>query len=314
MTEYEYSGKVPPSRQLARRMHDPHNIWLPSKSLLDHASVVGREKCCFIVVCDKQTLEQSLSCIWSKTHSSSVIRYTSHITHPKTKLMAMEIENIDSNLSNAMENEAHIEQLLSEKLMEGYVLLEKSCPVCSTPLVKNQASDEDDEDDEEPVEKDVEPVLIPRGSFIEPFKPVQGVPFCVGCSSHVVTQECEISVLEKCHSLKGKGGIFVAITRSKDNSATGTGTGTETNTNPSTDPSTDPSASTIAELEEAPQVEVVDVIEEVQEDDTVHEIIDVTKLEESSSMSHHVEEKKEEEEIVQQDDTDVAVMVDYSVR
>lgn len=124
--------------------------------------------------------------------------------------MDIEIENINSNISNAMEDEeAHIEQLLSEKLMEGYVLLEKSCPVCSTPLVKNH---DGDDEDEEPVQKEIEPVMIPKGSFTQPFKPVAGVPFCVACSSHVITQEGEISILEKCSSLKGKGGILVALT------------------------------------------------------------------------------------------------------
>jgi hypothetical protein len=118
----------------------------------------------------------------------------------------MEIENINSNLSKA--DEVHIEQLLSEKLMEGYVLLEKSCPVCSTPLVKNQHDDEEDD----PVEKEIEPVMIPKGSFTQPFHPVDGVPYCVACTSHVITQESEINILEKCGSLKGKGGIHVAMT------------------------------------------------------------------------------------------------------
>lgn len=120
--------------------------------------------------------------------------------------MAMEIENINSNLSKA--DEAHIEQLLSEKLMDGYVLLEKSCPVCATPLVKNQ----DDDEEEEPVEQEIDPVVIPKGSFTQPFSPVQGVPFCVACTSHVLTQECEITILEKCGSLKANGGIRVAMT------------------------------------------------------------------------------------------------------
>ena len=125
--------------------------------------------------------------------------------------MAMEIENIDSNISKTMEqDEAKIEQLLSDKLMEGFVLLDKSCPVCSTPLVKKHEGE-----DEDPVEKEVEPVMIPRGSFTQPFKPIAGVPFCVACTSHVITQECEISVLENCNSLKMKGEILVALTGSE---------------------------------------------------------------------------------------------------
>jgi hypothetical protein len=92
--------------------------------------------------------------------------------------------------------------------MEGYVLLEKSCPVCSTPLVKRSGFD--DEDDEG-MEQVLEPIMVPSGSFDQPFKPVEGVPFCVGCSSHVITQECEISILERCDSLKAKGSILVAL-------------------------------------------------------------------------------------------------------
>jgi hypothetical protein len=118
----------------------------------------------------------------------------------------MDIENINSNLSNpAMQDDEHIEQLLSEKLMEGYVLLEKSCPVCSTPLVKDNGDEED-----ELVHKEIDPVMIPKGSFIQPFIPVQGVPLCVACTSHVVTQDNEVSILSKCGSLKAKGGVLVA--------------------------------------------------------------------------------------------------------
>jgi hypothetical protein len=105
-----------------------------------------------------------------------------------------------------MDEEAHIEQLLSEKLMEGYLLLEKSCPVCATPLVKNGP-----EEDEENEEGNIKPLMVPSGSFDLPFRPVVGVPFCVSCRSHVITQECEISILERCDSLKAKGSILVAL-------------------------------------------------------------------------------------------------------
>jgi Sjogren's syndrome/scleroderma autoantigen 1 (Autoantigen p27) len=124
----------------------------------------------------------------------------------------MDIENINCNLTNpAMQDDEHIEQLLSEKLMEGYVLLEKSCPVCSTPLVKGVADDED-----EGVFKEIEPVMIPKGSFMQPFIPVEGVPLCVACTSHVVTQDNELNILTKCGSLKAKGGILVAAPSSKE--------------------------------------------------------------------------------------------------
>jgi len=97
--------------------------------------------------------------------------------------------------------------------MEGYVLLETSCPVCSTPLVKNHHM----------VPKSLSPsaefevgnfaksVLLPSKSFEQPFRPVEGVPICVSCKSHVITQETEVCILEQCDSLKDKGSIYVAL-------------------------------------------------------------------------------------------------------
>jgi hypothetical protein len=124
--------------------------------------------------------------------------------------MMMEIENISSNISHQMDDEeTRIENLLSEKLMMGFVLLEKSCPVCATPLVKHHLPHE--EAHTIPESDSVKPVLVPVGSFAQPFKHVQGVPFCVACCSHVITQESEITALERCESLKAKGSILSAM-------------------------------------------------------------------------------------------------------
>ena len=52
------------------------------------------------------------------------------------------------------------------------------------------------------------------GSFAQeaaPFSPVSGVPFCVSCNSHVVTRDEDMIALERCHSLKDRGSIIVAI-------------------------------------------------------------------------------------------------------
>ena len=111
-------------------------------------------------------------------------------------------------------NEARLEQLLSEKLMQGYVLLESSCPVCATPLVKNhhmvpKSLSVRSESFEGGTFK--HNVLLPQDSFDQPFRPVEGVPICVSCKSHVITQETEISILEQCDSLRDKGSIYVAL-------------------------------------------------------------------------------------------------------
>jgi hypothetical protein len=114
------------------------------------------------------------------------------------------------------DEEARVEALLSDKLMDGYVLLEVSCPACATPLVKNDMNIADDDDGiqnhhSHNSNNHMEPVIVPSQSFEQPFSPVNGVPFCVACQSHVVTDESDISLLEKCDSLKHKGSILVAL-------------------------------------------------------------------------------------------------------
>jgi hypothetical protein len=119
-----------------------------------------------------------------------------------------------------VDNMAHIEHLLSEKLLEGYVLLESTCPACSTPLVKNNHMVPKSlaENGGAPMKN---PVLVSADSFDKPFKPVQGVPVCVVCQAHVVTRESEISILERCESLKDKGSILLAL--NDPNASSGSG-------------------------------------------------------------------------------------------
>ncbi|KAL3907955.1 MAG: hypothetical protein SGILL_008666 [Bacillariaceae sp.] len=107
----------------------------------------------------------------------------------------------ESGASAVSVDEAKIEELLSEKLMTGYELLDSSCPVCSTPLIKNNNLSEEE----------ISGHSRESSHSGKPFKPVAGVPMCVVCRSHVVTQESEISILERCESLKDKGSILLAI-------------------------------------------------------------------------------------------------------
>ena len=117
-----------------------------------------------------------------------------------------------------MISDAKIEQMLSEKLIKGYVLMEATCPKCAVPLVKNHqmvprslsnlSGDENDPSNMNVVDK---AVLLPVESFEQPFKPVDGVPMCVGCDSHVITSETEMTILEQCDALKDKGSIYVAL-------------------------------------------------------------------------------------------------------
>ena len=126
--------------------------------------------------------------------------------------MALEVEagateqHIHSPMLN--DDDAEIERLLSEKLLEGYTLMERICPSCATPLVKNKNNHAMEESKQK---QNVEAFVVPSKSFEQPFQPVLGVPFCVSCQAHVVTEESEISVLERCDSLKMKGQILVAL-------------------------------------------------------------------------------------------------------
>ena len=115
--------------------------------------------------------------------------------------------------------DAKFEQLLSEKLMDGYVLMEATCPNprCGLPLIKNndvvpKSLSIDDDDDLKRTNSNIEhPVCLPAESFEQPFQPVNGVPVCVGCNSHVITQEIEIAILEESDALKDKGSVYVAL-------------------------------------------------------------------------------------------------------
>ena len=108
------------------------------------------------------------------------------------------------------------EKLLTEKLLNGFVLLEDFCPACSTPLVKNPESTTTKDDRQKRKMGEADHFLVPNESFQQPFRPVPGVPVCVVCDSHVITHEDDIDLLERCDSLKDKGSILVSPRRSEE--------------------------------------------------------------------------------------------------
>jgi hypothetical protein len=193
-----------------------------------------------------------------------------------------------------MAEEAHIELLLSEKLMKGYLLLEKSCPVCATPLVKNGPPG-DEENDEE----NVKPLMVPSHSFDQPFRPVVGVPFCVSCQSHVITQECEISILERCDSLKAKGSILVALQDSVTSAYEGSRYGMEM-------------PSVMEEMPSPPSSEEESSfpISTASRD----EPSPIEQLETPSERDLHVDEKKENDVDAFEHQNADEIMAEYSVR
>lgn len=90
--------------------------------------------------------------------------------------------------------ETEIEELISDQLVGGCVLMDKSCPACVTPLLKQM--------DELPVEPH-DDASLKKGKSKDTTKsslslvPIDGVPFCVACQAHVVTCNDEVEKVEK---------------------------------------------------------------------------------------------------------------------
>lgn len=98
-----------------------------------------------------------------------------------------------------------MEEVLLEYLLKGSRLLEKRCPACHNQLLK----------------KGVTPVLLSPASvhgnssfescpsIVEeendkPWEPIEGLPFCLACEAHVVTNEFELSYASETLSNKSK--------------------------------------------------------------------------------------------------------------
>jgi hypothetical protein len=129
--------------------------------------------------------------------------------HPaSTSSTDYEVANIADN-----DGEYQVEQIISDRLMRGYTLLAGACPVCSTPLIKNEREKARSTTDESVFNdpKNKFPIVVSSESFEQPFIPVIGVPFCVICHSHVVTSAEDVDLLETSESFKEKGSILVAM-------------------------------------------------------------------------------------------------------
>lgn len=84
--------------------------------------------------------------------------------------------------------EAEIEQELSEKLLDGFTLLERACPACTTPLVKQMNDD---------VPKSTADSTTDSHSAESSAAPMPGIPYCVQCQAHVITEQKEMDIFEK---------------------------------------------------------------------------------------------------------------------
>jgi len=117
----------------------------------------------------------------------------------------MSIVNLNSLDQSVSTNYSVIEvdAMITDKLLDGYVLQTKVCPFCNTPLVKAADTSEG-----------LGAVAsVSSGESLKPAEPIQGVCFCVGCSAHVVTTKEENRILTELDILNGKshGAILMAM-------------------------------------------------------------------------------------------------------
>jgi hypothetical protein len=140
------------------------------------------------------------------------------------------LDNIENMVAVRDVNDDVVEHLLSERLLDGFLLLERSCPACSTPLVKEPLDLKDNNGGQNPLSPNSSKKAIsiihqihtqesaiscsdtPRAP-----SPIAGVPFCVNCKAHVVTQESEIQYLDTEHNtmknLSHQGKILLDLLR-----------------------------------------------------------------------------------------------------
>ena len=149
-------------------------------------------------------------------------------------------------------------EILMERARQGMKIMKKCCPVCATPLCiksdspfKTNASTECETQRLKLAEKD-SPLYnealsksFDDGELDQTLEiePLFGVPFCVNCSAHVVTESSQIDILaesgEMAMSKLQKGSIVVAIDEEEADE-------------PSSPEKNEPNKSTTAETQKSP--------------------------------------------------------------
>lgn len=88
-------------------------------------------------------------------------------------------------------NDSEVEERISERLVQGCMLLESACPACVTPLVKQ--TDDGPSDDNSLMMG----LSRPGSKSDHDLTPIEGVPFCVACPCHVITTPEEAEKVEE---------------------------------------------------------------------------------------------------------------------
>jgi hypothetical protein len=133
-----------------------------------------------------------------------------------------DLDDIENMVADRGINDDEVEHLLSERLLDGFLLMERSCPSCTTPLVKQPMNDAGSQPWTPKESKKAISIIQKIQSQESPMSctttprqapaPVPGVPFCVNCKAHVVTHESEIQHLDSEHkTMRHQGKILVDL-------------------------------------------------------------------------------------------------------
>jgi len=106
----------------------------------------------------------------------------------------------DGSFSSVI-SESEVETLLTEKLMQGFVLQPNCCPTCNTPLVKAM----------------INMPIAANGDDANDTTPINGVPFCVSCKAHVMKTKEEIRIMTETNAIMGaRGEVLLAMSEDEE--------------------------------------------------------------------------------------------------
>jgi hypothetical protein len=119
------------------------------------------------------------------------------------------VEQKLEDLPPTLPDEDEVEELLSNKLMNGFMLIDKPCPKCMIPLVKKPCTQGDVNISTSSISSksssgagEFETRIVTNLSLEQIPKPVKGIPYCVICENYVLTCPAESKWLERLHAME----------------------------------------------------------------------------------------------------------------
>lgn len=135
-----------------------------------------------------------------------------NVTDLAVESIGFEGEGIEQKLEDlpkTMPDEDVVEDLLSTKLMNGFMLIDKPCPKCLIPLVKKPCNQGNVNISTSSISSksssgigDFETKVVDHLDIVQIPKPIKGIPFCVICESYVLTCHAESQWLERLHAMQ----------------------------------------------------------------------------------------------------------------